>query len=92
DTPGILVDMAQGKCALCPLGGAGDEMGGYKGFGWACVVELLSTAFQSGPYGKAVSGVDQKTGGPCPMPLGHFFLAIDIEALVGLDTFKKNSG
>jgi L-2-hydroxycarboxylate dehydrogenase (NAD+) len=92
DTPGILKDMAMGKCALCPLGGAGDEMGGYKGFGWATVVELLSTAFQSGPFGKAVSGVDQVTGGPCPMPLGHFFLAIDIEALVGLDTFKQNSG
>ena len=56
------------------------------------VVEMLSIAFQSGPYGKAVSGVDPVTGGPCPMPLGHFFLAIDIETLVDLDTFKKNTG
>lgn len=91
DTVGILVDMALGKCSLCPVGGAGDEMGGYKGFGWATVVELLSTAFQSGPFGAAVSGVDPDTGKPMPMPLGHFFLAIDIEALVDIDTFKQNS-
>jgi LDH2 family malate/lactate/ureidoglycolate dehydrogenase len=53
--------MAKGKCALCPLGGAGDELGGYKGFGWAVVVELLSTAFQSGPFGPAVSGINIST-------------------------------
>ncbi len=26
------------------------------------------------------------------MPLGHFFLAIDIEKICPLDTFKKNTG
>jgi L-2-hydroxycarboxylate dehydrogenase (NAD+) len=26
------------------------------------------------------------------MPLGHFFLAIDIEKLCPVDTFKKNAG
>ena len=31
DTEGILRDMVLGKCALTPLGGAGDAMGGYKG-------------------------------------------------------------
>ena len=49
DTDGILRDMVLGKCALCPVGGSGDHLGGYKGYGWATVVELLSTAFQSGP-------------------------------------------
>jgi hypothetical protein len=34
DTEGILLDMVKGKCALCPMGGAGDELGGYKGYGW----------------------------------------------------------
>lgn len=92
DSEGILVDMARGKCALCPLGGAGDELGGYKGYGWALVVELLSTAFQSGPFGPRVSGVDPDTGAPCSMPLGHYFLAIDIEALCDLNTFKTNAG
>lgn len=45
-----------GKCALCPVGGAGDEMGGYKGYSWAAVVELLSIAFQQGDFGPAISG------------------------------------
>ena len=31
DTIGILKDMVKGTCALTPVGGAGDEMGGYKG-------------------------------------------------------------
>jgi L-2-hydroxycarboxylate dehydrogenase (NAD+) len=92
DTDGILKDMVLGKCALTPVGGAGDEMGGYKGYGWATVVELLCTAAQSGPFGEDVCGVDRKTGKPCPMPLGHFFLAIDISAFCKVETFKENSG
>jgi len=75
-----------------PVGGAGDKLGGYKGFGWATTVELLSTAFQSGPFGEDVCGIDRKTGKPMPMPLGHFFLAIDIEKICPLDTFKENVG
>ena len=30
DTEGILRDLSLGKAALCPLGGSGDKMGGYK--------------------------------------------------------------
>jgi len=92
DTEGILRDMVLGKCALTPVGGAGDKMGGYKGYGWATVVELLSVAFQSGPYGDDICGIDRATGKPKPMPLGHFFLAINIESLCPLETFKKNTG
>jgi L-2-hydroxycarboxylate dehydrogenase (NAD+) len=84
--------MVLGKCALTPLGGAGDKMGGYKGYGWATTVELLCTAFQSGPFGDEVCGIDRETGAPKPMPLGHFFLAINIESLCSLETFKKNTG
>jgi len=91
DTEGILRDMQLGTCALTPLGGAGDHLGGYKGFGWATTVELLSTAFQSGPFGEDVCGIDRKTGAKKPMPLGHFFLAINIEAIVPLETFKSNA-
>lgn len=92
DTEGILRDMVLGKCALTPVGGAGDKMGGYKGYGWATTVELLCTAFQSGPFGDDICGIDRETGAPKPMPLGHFFLAINIESLCSLDTFKKNTG
>lgn len=91
DTDGILLDMVKGQCSLTPCGGAGDSLGGYKGYGWATVVELLSTAFQSGPFGPDVAGVDRATGKPAPMPLGNFFLAIDVEALCDLNTFKSNA-
>uniref|UniRef100_A0A7S1BHK5 Malate dehydrogenase n=1 Tax=Corethron hystrix TaxID=216773 RepID=A0A7S1BHK5_9STRA len=92
DTVEILKDMVRGKCALTPMGGAGIELGGYKGYGWATVVELLCTAFQSGPFGEAICGMDRNTGKPIPMPLGHFFLAVDIAPLCPLETFKKNAG
>jgi L-2-hydroxycarboxylate dehydrogenase (NAD+) len=91
DTEGILLDMVLGKCCLTPVGGAGDKLGGYKGYGWATTVELLCTAFQSGPFGEDVCGIDRETGEPKPMPLGHFFLAIDIEALCPLPLFKENA-
>eukprot|EP00579_Thalassiosira_antarctica_P002341 CAMPEP_0201872748 /NCGR_PEP_ID=MMETSP0902-20130614/5393_1 /ASSEMBLY_ACC=CAM_ASM_000551 /TAXON_ID=420261 /ORGANISM="Thalassiosira antarctica, Strain CCMP982" /LENGTH=454 /DNA_ID=CAMNT_0048399125 /DNA_START=111 /DNA_END=1475 /DNA_ORIENTATION=- len=92
DTDGILKDMVLGKCALTPLGGAGDKMGGYKGYGWATTVELLCTAIQSGPWGEDICGLDRATGKPKPMPLGHFFLAIDISKICPVDTFKNNAG
>ena len=91
DTLGILEDMVKGKCALCPVGGVGEDTGGYKGYGWATVVELLCTSAQSGPFGEELCGVDRKTGAKKSMPLGHFFLAIDVGAFCDVDTFKKNS-
>ena len=36
--------------------------------------------------------IDRDTGKPKAMPLGHFFLAIDVEKLCPVDTFKKNAG
>ena len=51
DTQQILADLVAGDAALCPLGGAGEDLGGYKGYGWAAAVELLCTAFQQGPFG-----------------------------------------
>ena len=43
DTEGILRDMVLGKCALTPLGGAGDAMGGYKGMLliWLVMLHIL---------------------------------------------------
>src|SRR3569623_1790755 len=90
DTSQILKDMVLGTCCLTPVGGAGDHLGGYKGYGWATTVELLCPAFQSGPLGEEVCGIDRATGKPKPMPLGHFFLAIDIEAICPLPVFREN--
>ena len=84
--------MVAGKAALSPLGGVGEKLGGYKGFGWATAVELLCTAFQSGPFGEDICGIDRSTGEKKAMPLGHVFVAIDIEPLTDVETFRTNAG
>lgn len=92
DTDGILRDLSSGQCSLAPLGGPGEELGGYKGYGMALFVELLSSALSDGKTSNELSGVDKETGAKIPMPLGHWFIAIDIERFVPLNTFKKRTG
>ena len=87
----ILKDLSSGKAALAPLGGIGDEMGGYKGYGYATVVEVLSASLQAGSFLKMLTNIDE-SGNKRPYHLGHFFLVIDPEAFMGLESFKKTSG
>lgn len=82
--------LVKGKAALAPLGGIGEESGGYKGYGYATVVEILSAALQSGNYLKMLLGLEN--GKKVPYHLGHFFIAIDISAFVEVDEFKKTTG
>ncbi len=87
----ILVDLVKGKAALAPLGGIGEELAGYKGYGYATVVEVLSAALQAGNFLKMLTGLNDD-GSKKPYSLGHFFIAIDTEAFMGLDSFKKTAG
>ncbi|HHU78007.1 MAG TPA: Ldh family oxidoreductase [Clostridiales bacterium] len=90
DTSQVLKDLVTGGAALTPLGGIGEELGGYKGYGYATVVEILSAALQGGAFLKALTGLDN--GKKVPYRLGHFFIAINIEAFTELDAFKKTTG
>lgn len=90
DSKQILQDLIDGKAALTPLGGIGEETGGYKGYGYSLVVEILSAALQSGAYMKMLLGY--KDGVKVPYPLGHFFIAIDVEAFNDVNEFKKITG
>ncbi|MCI8322016.1 MAG: Ldh family oxidoreductase [Dorea sp.] len=91
DSAQILEDLICGKAAFAPLGGIGEELAGYKGYGYAAVVEILSAALQAGSFLKMLSGKDAK-GNKIPYPLGHFFLAIDTEAFMGAESFKRTAG
>ncbi len=92
DSAAILKMLSEGTAALAPLGGGpGDEMCGYKGYGYATVVEILSSALAGGEFMKALSGVS-KEGKPQMYHLGHFFFVMDPEAFIGLETFKKTAG
>ena len=87
----ILKDLVAGTAALAPIGGLTEETGGYKGYGFATVVEILSAALSQGAFLKQLGGKD-RNGKDVPIPLGHFFLAIDIECFTELEDFKKTTG
>lgn len=91
DSAEILKNMRAGKCALLPLGGLGEETGGYKGYGFTAIVEILSAALAGGPFMKELSGKDEN-GNNRMYHLGHFFFVINPEFFMGLDTFKKTAG
>lgn len=91
DSAAILKALSAGTAALAPLGGIGDELAGYKGYGYATVVEILSAALAGGEYMKALTGV-AADGSPKMYHLGHFFFVIDPEAFMGIDTFKEIAG
>jgi len=91
DSEVILQRLVDGTAALTPLGGAGDVMCGYKGYGYAAVVEILSAAFCGGPFMKALTGLDAN-GDRQMYHLGHFFFVINPEFFLGLDVFKKTAG
>lgn len=91
DSPAILKALENGTAALAPLGGIGDALCGYKGYGYAAVVEILSAALAGGQFMKALTGVGAD-GKPQMYHLGHFFFVADPEAYMGLDTFKKIAG
>jgi len=91
DTHQVLIDLVKGKAALAPLGGIGDATGGYKGYGYATVVEILSSALQGGSFLKGLLGFDD-LGNKRPYHLGHFFIAINIECFIELENFKKTTG
>jgi L-2-hydroxycarboxylate dehydrogenase (NAD+) len=90
DSGTILKALTAGEAALAPLGGVGEEMGGYKGYGYATAVEILSAALADGNYLKMLSGV--RDGQRVPYGLGHFFIAIDTNAFLGEETFRKIAG
>ena len=90
DTKQILKDLVKGTASLTPLGGIGEETAGYKGYGYSTVVEILSSALQDGSFLKGLLGF--KDGKPVPYHLGHFFIAINIEAFISIEKFKKISG
>lgn len=91
DSNKILEELISGKASFAPLGGIGEELGGYKGYGYATVVEILSAALQSGMFLKSLSGFDD-SGKKRPYHIGHFFMVINTEAFLGSDTFKQTCG
>jgi LDH2 family malate/lactate/ureidoglycolate dehydrogenase len=86
----VLEQMLERKASLLPLGGKGEDTAGYKGYGYATVVELLSAALQEGIYLRDTLGIVEN--GQKRLKVGHFFLAINIDNFAGITSFSKTAG
>ena len=86
-----LKGLTTGTCALTPVGGVGEELSGYKGYGWATVVEVLSAALQGGSFLSSLNGKNPD-GSIRPYHLGHWFIAIQVAAFTDPKDFKKTAG
>jgi LDH2 family malate/lactate/ureidoglycolate dehydrogenase len=91
DPIAILAGLGKEQAAFLPLGGAGEILGGHKGYGLGTMVEILCASLQSGAFLWGLSGLDAN-GKPQPFKVGHFFMAINIENFVPLEEFKKTTG
>jgi len=79
------IHSSEEKAAILPLGGIGESNAGYKGYGYATVVEIISTALQGGKFLKASNEEKDRH-------IGHFFIAINISAFIDIELFKKTTG
>jgi L-2-hydroxycarboxylate dehydrogenase (NAD+) len=91
DANRILEGLGAATVALLPLGGAGELLAGYKGYGLATMVEILSASLCGGKFLKDLLGF-AADGSRRPYMLGHFFLAIDIEHFIPLDVSRRITG
>jgi LDH2 family malate/lactate/ureidoglycolate dehydrogenase len=74
---------------LLPLGGAGEEFSGYKGYGMGLMVEILSAVLPGAAFLTSVYPKD-KAGKPQPADLGHFFGAWRVDAFREAGAFKAD--
>jgi len=72
---------------MLPLGGEGELLGGYKGYGLALWVEVFS-AILSGAAFATFTYPKTPEGKPLPSGVGHFFGAWRIDAFRPPDEFK----
>jgi L-2-hydroxycarboxylate dehydrogenase (NAD+) len=79
--------LARAGGGLLPLGGAGELMGGHKGYGLALLVDVLCGVLPGAGYANTIY---PKTpdGKPLPANVGHFFGALRVDAFRPLDEFK----
>ncbi len=72
---------------LLPLGGAGELLRGYKGYGLALLVDVLCGVLSGAAYADLVYPKDEE-GNPLPSAIGHFFGAWQVDAFRPADAFK----
>jgi len=79
--------LARAGGGLLPLGGAGELMGGHKGYGLALLVDLLCGVLPGAGYANTIYPKTPE-GKPLPANVGHFFGARRVDGFRPLDEFK----
>ncbi len=75
DAHSLLEDMLfQRGGGLLPLGGEGEEFSGYKGYGLAVLVDIMTAITSGGVFGKSVMDSEATSARVC-----HFFGAIRLD-------------
>ncbi|WP_030437863.1 Ldh family oxidoreductase [Actinoplanes subtropicus] len=70
--------------AMLPLGGAGEDFGGHKGFGLGMIADLLCGPLAGARWGRHVYGSDGAG-------LGHFVLCVDVGHLTTPAEFRSEA-
>jgi L-2-hydroxycarboxylate dehydrogenase (NAD+) len=91
DAGSILDGLKTGDASLVPLGGQGETTGGHKGYGYATVVEILSSALAGGAFLTALDGT-APDGSASALGFGHFFIAVDVAAFADPAAFRRTAG
>jgi LDH2 family malate/lactate/ureidoglycolate dehydrogenase len=87
DDPASLLDdmLFKRGGGLLPLGGEGETMGGYKGYGLAVLVDILCALCSGGTFGGAVMDSGVTSARVC-----HFFMALRLDLFRDPEDFKKD--
>jgi L-2-hydroxycarboxylate dehydrogenase (NAD+) len=70
---------------IMPLGGDGELLSGYKGYGLAIMVDILCAVLSGAPFGPAVADTATSSG-----RVSHFFGAIRIDAFRDAAVFRQD--
>jgi len=70
---------------ILPLGGAGEEFGGHKGYGLAIMVDILCGVLCGAAFGLGLSDTETSSG-----RVGHFFGAIRIDTFRDPGEFRRD--
>ena len=88
DPTRVLENVARGLGGgLLPLGGAGETLGGHKGYGLALLVDVLCGVLAGAAYANKVYPRTEE-GDPLPSRIGHFFGAWRLDAFRPPEEFK----
>lgn len=87
DNPSQLLEdmLYQRGGGILPLGGEGEEHGGYKGYGLATIVDIMTAILSGGLFGKSVKDSEATSARVC-----HFFGAIKLDIFRDPNELKKD--